>query len=234
MIHSIAATLGIGHVTDTVDRSAKAAGTKAERVARRRGQVLGAAAHLMQRSGYHSMSMQALADEADISVGLIYQYFGNKEDVLRAVIVDILEDFRDRVPAAVAQAGPDPIDRLSVALRSFCEIIDSKRDATVLSYRESLTLSREGRDQIKFLEIQTTEPIRQAVKDGIDGKLFRDVDPELIVHNVLMIAHGWALKHWRLAPMMSLERYVVAETSLLLASISVEPANELGAPDSSG
>ncbi|MGZ5371818.1 MAG: hypothetical protein ACXWDE_08520, partial [Aeromicrobium sp.] len=70
--------------------------------------------------------------------------------------------------------------------------------------------------------------------DGIDDKMFRDVDPELIVHNVLMIAHGWALKHWRLAPMMSLERYVVAETTLLLASISVTPANELRAPDSSG
>lgn len=180
-----------------------------------------AAATLMQKSGYHSMSMQSLADEAAISVGLIYQYFGNKEDVLRAVIVDILEDFRDHVPAAMQEAGPNPVERLSGGLRAFCEIIDSKLDATVLSYRESLTLSKEGRDQIKFLEIQTTEPIRQAVRDGITSGQFRNVDPELVVHNVLMTAHGWALKHWRLSPMMKLDTYIAAETELLLASIAI-------------
>src|ERR671931_777124 len=63
------------------------------RVQRRRRQVLRAATRLMQESGFHAMSMQSVADEANISVGLIYKYFGNKEDVLRAVIVDILEDF---------------------------------------------------------------------------------------------------------------------------------------------
>lgn len=208
-------------MTETVPRKLSAEDAKTLRVSRRRRQVLQAAAKLMQKSGYHSMSMQALADEAEISVGLIYQYFGNKDDVLRAVIVDILGDFRDAVPRAMKGAGDDPVSRLSSGMRAFCEIVDSKRDATVLAYRESLTLSAEGREQIKFLEIQTTEPIRQAVRDGIDGGAFRAVDPELIVHNLLMTAHGWALKHWRLSPMMSVEEYIRAETAMLLASLGV-------------
>ena len=207
-------------MTEPVPRKLNAEDAKTLRVSRRRRQVLQAAAKLMQKSGYHSMSMQALADEAEISVGLIYQYFGNKDDVLRAVIVDILEDFREAVPQAMRGVGQDPVARLSSGMRAFCEIVDSKRDATVLAYRESLTLSTAGRDQIKFLEIQTTEPIRQAVSDGIDQGTFRPVDPELIVHNLLMIAHGWALKHWRLATMMSLEDYIRAETAMLLASIN--------------
>lgn len=36
---------------------------------------------IMQRSGFHAMSIQSVADEARVSVGLIYQYFGNKEDL---------------------------------------------------------------------------------------------------------------------------------------------------------
>ena len=68
------------------------------RVRRRRRQILAAATHLMQQSGFHAISMQSVADEARISVGLIYQYFGNKEDLLRGVVVDILEDFRDEIP----------------------------------------------------------------------------------------------------------------------------------------
>jgi TetR/AcrR family transcriptional regulator, cholesterol catabolism regulator len=64
-------------------------------------QVLDAATRLMERSGFHAMSIQALADAADVSVGLIYQYLGNKEDVLKAVVVDILDSYRDQVPTAI-------------------------------------------------------------------------------------------------------------------------------------
>jgi AcrR family transcriptional regulator len=83
-----------------------------------------------------------------MSVGLSYKYIGNKEDVLRAVIVDILEDFRDRVPAAMQQAGDDPVERFSRGFRAFCEIVDAKRGATILTYRESMTLSPAGRRAI--------------------------------------------------------------------------------------
>ena len=62
----------------------------------------------MIRTGYHEMSMQAVAEDAGMSVGLIYQYFGGKQEVLRAVIVDILDAFRAEVPAAMSAAGDDP------------------------------------------------------------------------------------------------------------------------------
>ena len=63
----------------------------------------------MQQSGFHAMSMQSVADEARVSVCPIY--FGNKEDLLRGVVVDILEDFRDAIPQALAKAGEDPVER---------------------------------------------------------------------------------------------------------------------------
>ncbi len=178
----------------------------------------------MQESGYHAVSMQSIADKASISVGLIYQYFGNKEDLLTAVIVDILEDFRDQVPAAIARSGDDPINRLAEGFRVFCEIIDAKPDATVLAYRESKTLGRPGRRRIKDLEITTSAPIRDAVVDGIASGLFRPVSPDLVVHNFVMLAHGWALKRWNLAANFSLEDYIEQEFALLLASMAAAPA----------
>ena len=94
----------------------------------------------MQQSGFHAMSMQSVADEARVSVGLIYQYFGNKEDLLRGVVVDILEDFRDEIPKALASAGEDPVERLKTAFRACCQVVDAKRAAVNLTYRESKTL----------------------------------------------------------------------------------------------
>lgn len=190
-----------------------------ERTSARRQQVLAAASELMEETGYHGMSMQALADRADVSVGLIYQYFGGKEDVLQAVIVDILEDFAAQVPTAIADAGSDPVARLTSAVRAFCRVIDTKREATALAYRESQTLPLEARRRIMSLETSTSEPIRQAIRDGIDAGVFRPVDVELVAHNILMTAHGWSLKHWNLGRRMSVEGYADGQVDLLLASL---------------
>ncbi|MDQ8705653.1 TetR/AcrR family transcriptional regulator [Streptomyces sp. LHD-70] len=186
---------------------------------RRRREILQAAAQLMEESGYHAVSMQAVAEQAEISVGLIYKYFGNKEDLLRAVIVDILEDFQERVPAAIEEAGDDPVDRLFRGFQEFCRVIDAKLDATVLAYRESQTLDVEGRRQLMELEIRTAAPIKQAVADGISQGVFRDVDPDLVTHNLALVAHGWALKHWNLADRFTVDEYVEREFELLLASV---------------
>ncbi len=196
-----------------------AAPARAARAEARRAQILAAATDLMQESGYHAMSMQDLAERAGISVGLAYQYFGGKEDLLRAVVVDILEDFRAQVPAAIAVAGGDPVARVTAGIAAFCAVIDTKRAGARLAYRESQTLPPEGRALLQRLEQETNEPLREAILDGIEAGVFRPVDPELVVHDVVMIAHGWALKHWHLGQRMSLADYVAGQTDLVLAAI---------------
>lgn len=194
--------------------------SRADRIKRRQREILDAAARLMQESGYHSVSMQSVADEADISVGLIYQYFHNKEDLLRAVIIDILEDFHERVPAAMERAGSDPTERLHSGFRTFCEVVAAKPEATLLAYREAKTLNRGGRDQMKDLEIKTSLPLKRAITDGIEaGQFSEGFSPDLLVHNLVLAAHGWALKHWNLGRTFSLEEYVEQEFELFLRAI---------------
>lgn len=203
----------------TVAKGGRRESAKQERVERRRSEILRAAVELFQEQGYHSTTTHAVADRAGISVGLIYQYFGNKEDLLRAAIVDILADFRDRVPEAMDAAGDDPEARLRKGFRALIEVIDAKPEATVLSYRESMTLSREGRDELKKLEIETAQPFRDAIVAGIASGVFTDVDPDLCVHNLLLAAHGWALKHWRLSTWLDLDAYTERQLDLLLRAI---------------
>lgn len=201
------------------DVPTKQVDAKAERALRRRAEILRAAVQLFQEDGYHSTTTHAVADRAGISVGLIYQYFGNKEDLLRAAIVDILGEFRDRIPVAMDEAGHDPEARLRSGFRTLVAVIDEKPEATVLSYRESMTLSREGRDELKKLEVETAEPFRRAIEDGIRSGAFRAVDADLVVHNLLLVAHGWALKHWRLSTWLDLDTYVQRELDLVLGAI---------------
>src|SRR6476661_8568856 len=212
------------HVTETAMdlRQANREARIDARVRRRRRQILAAATNLMQQTGFHAMSMQSVADEAKVSVGLIYQYFGNKEDLLRGVVVDILEDFRDEIPKALALAGEDPVERLKTALRACCLVVDAKRAAVNLTYRESKTLTSEGLAQIKSLEFETAEPIRQVYRDGVTAGAFLDIDARLVAHNILLTAHGWALKYWNLASWLRLDEYIEQELAMLLASVRAD------------
>ena len=115
------------------------------------------------------------------------------------MVVDILEDFRDEIPQALAKAGEDPVERLKTAFRACCRVVDAKRAAVNLTYRESKTLPPEGLSQIKVLEVETAEPIRQVYRDGVAAGVFLDIDPRLVAHNMLLTAHGWDLKHWNLS-----------------------------------
>ena len=192
------------------------------RAQRRSEQLLGAAARLMERDGSQAVSMQAVAEEAGVSVGLIYRYFGGKDDLLLAVIVDVLDAFATRVPGAIEAAGENPVERLAAAFRAYCEVIDEHRHAAVLTYRESKSLSDAGRERIKELEVATSEPLRTALREGIDAGDLVDVDVELVSYNLLLLAHGWALKHWYFERTLGLDDYVTKQTALALSAL-VQP-----------
>ena len=186
----------------------------------RRQQLLDAAIRVMQRTGYHQMSMQALAEEAGVSVGLAYRYFGGKEDVLLAAIVDILDALRAELPSAADAAGDTAAQRLCAVFGAYVRVIDRYRPAVLLTYRESATLNRAGRTQLKDLEVATAAPLASAIRDGIASGEFTGCDVELVVHDLILRAHGWALKHWLFARNRTGEDYISQQSELVLRSLA--------------
>jgi AcrR family transcriptional regulator len=198
-------------------------GLRETRTRLRRRQVLDAAARLMARAGFEAVSMQALAAEAEVSVGLIYQYFGGKQELLLAMVTDVLDSFAARVPAAIEAAGDDPVRRIAAGFRAYCEVIDAHRHVAVLTYRESRTLSEAGREEIKRREVVTTEPLRAAISRAIEAGLIVDTDTELLAYDLVLLAHAWALKHWYFQRSMDLEGYVARQSALVLRSVLPPP-----------
>jgi AcrR family transcriptional regulator len=192
---------------------------RAVRASSRRRQVLDAAVTVMGKTGFHQMSMQDLATEANVSVGLIYKYFGGKEDLLLATIVRILDVFRDQLAPVMDAAGDDVVAQLAAGIRRYIQIVDENLDGVVLTYRESRTLGSAGRTQIKELEIATAAPLRAAIEAGIAGGIFRDADVDLTVYDIMLIAHGWALKHWHFGPIYPVDEYIRLQTRLVLNSL---------------
>jgi len=178
----------------------------------------------MQRTGFHRMSMQAVADEANVSVGLIYKYFDGKEAILLAAVVSVLEVVRDQLHDALKSVSEDPVERFAAVFKRYCEIVDSNLDAVALIYRESRTLDRAGSARINSLEIETSAPLRSAIQAGIAAGAMNCVDIDLIVGDASMLAHGWALKHWQFGLLYTVDSYANAQSRLLLRSLLTAPA----------
>ena len=187
------------------DVSAAVQGARAELRGR---QIVDAAIGLMQEKGSNAVSMQAIARAAGVSVGLLYKYFSDKEQILLAVITRVLGAFRTRVPRAV-DGVEDPVAAVVEAFAEFCRAVDDHRHAVVLTYRESRSLSRDGLTEVQRQEIETLEPLVSAVRGAVDAGDLRDVPPELFAYDLLVLAHTWALKNWYFqAQGVGLDEYV--------------------------
>ncbi|MFI1359957.1 TetR/AcrR family transcriptional regulator [Streptomyces sp. NPDC020898] len=76
----------------------------------RRRQILDGAALCFARNGFHATSMQDVLKEVDLSAGAVYRYFGGKEELIGAIVTEVLAEVGDAFEAAVGQNPPPPPD----------------------------------------------------------------------------------------------------------------------------
>ena len=179
-------------------------------------QILNAAATLMQQQGSRVTSVKAIADKAQVSVGLIYRYYENKEALVRAVIVDVLDQMGYQIPRAL-EPVEDPVRRVVAAFTAYAEVVRDNRKAVLLTYRETVTLDRESQDLVKKLELETGQFMLQSVQGAIEAGFFRsNLNPRPYSYDLLLIAHSWALKYWYFSERMSFEEFVSTQVSIMI------------------
>ena len=88
----------------------------------RRSQLLDLGVRLFSRRSLDELSIDTLAEEAGISRGLLYHYFGNKHDFHQAVVRRAADDL-------IAQTAPpttgEPLERLLVSMTAYLDYVDA-------------------------------------------------------------------------------------------------------------
>jgi len=188
-------------------------------VEQRRKQITKAAIAAFIRHGYHPCTIRNIAKQAQVSVGLIYQYVGDKEDLLFLALVEILRAYKEGIPSAVAGVD-EPLQRFCTVVRAYCTIHSGSPDATTLAYRETASLSKERRDAIKQLEVETNQLIIDPIRACIAAGIFeRHINEDVLCYQIVMFSHTWALKAWNLQPRMTLETYLEDGLRLMLGGV---------------
>ena len=58
--------------------------------------------------------------------------------------------------------------------------------------------------------------IAASIQACVDSSVFRDVDVEFLTYQAVMLAHSWALKHWRLSRKYTIDQYIDEGLALYL------------------
>src|SRR4029077_19659275 len=101
----------------------------------------------------------------------------------------------------------------------YCRVVDKRRAATVLAYRSTKSLSRDRRRLIQAREVETNQMIAGAIADCIKSRLVRRINVDVLTYQIVLIAHGWALKSWYLKSRLTIDQYIRDSLAILLGGI---------------
>src|SRR5436305_3790643 len=86
--------------------------------ARRREEILDAAARLFAERGYSETDTQVLAEELGVGKGTLYRYFPSKRDLFLAAADRVMRRLRQRMDERLAGVE-EPFERIAVGVRTF-------------------------------------------------------------------------------------------------------------------
>ena len=184
-------------------------------VQKRRSQIVAAATELFSTQGFYRTTIKDIAKLAGISSGLVYQYVREKEDVLLLVLLNVIDAYAREIPTSIIGIA-DPIGRLVTTMDAYCRVIDRHRAGAVLAYRSTKSLSPPRRQLIQQKELETNALLAAELKACMRAGLIRKVNIDVLVYNIVMIAHGWALKSWFFKSRLSLDAYIRESTDILM------------------
>ncbi len=187
-------------------------------VEKRRKQIVVAATKLFSGQGFYKTRIKDIASEAGVSAGLVYLYVREKEDVLLLVLLQVVNSYAQEIPKAI-EGLTDPLERLLRAVEAYCTVVDRHRAATVLAYRSTKSLSRERRLLIQRRETETNAIIAAAVVACMKAGLIRKVNVDVLTYQIVLVAHGWALKSWHFKSRLTLEEYIRESLDILLTGV---------------
>ncbi|MET7515421.1 TetR/AcrR family transcriptional regulator [Streptomyces sp. NPDC005480] len=78
----------------------------------RRRQILDGATRCFALNGFHATSMQDVLKSVNLSAGAVYRYFSGKEELIGAIVTEVLDEIRGVFESAGAESPPAPPDVL--------------------------------------------------------------------------------------------------------------------------
>lgn len=181
-------------------------------------QILNAAYDLFINKGYNSSSIQDILDEANVSKGTFYNYFGSKAECLMAIMDSIGSEIRQRrMAAAVGKQTDDP----EVLAEQLFIRIKLNLEKNLFSLYESIFYSQEP--ELKSFSIKQYSLEMEWISSRIIDVFGKEAAPYALenaafVHGyVQQLIHIWRLVSVEELPADKLSSFVIRRLQATIA-----------------
>jgi AcrR family transcriptional regulator len=162
---------------------------------RQRRRILEAARKLFDQRGIDRVSMAEIVSETGLRASTIYQYFSNKDDIVWAILGEVMVDSAVRSKEATATAKT-ALAKITALLELMAEELTKDRGKVRFLAQFDAMYARDWpADRLLTLEAhinpQGFQYFGTLIREGIaDGSLRPDLDPELTLHAVINAVIG--------------------------------------------
>jgi TetR/AcrR family transcriptional regulator len=148
---------------------------------RQRQEMLATALDLFSQKGYHNVSMHEIAAQAEFAIGTLYKFFQNKEELYKALLLELCAEFEDSIMRAIEQPK-DEAEKLHSYVRAKTEAFRRNLPFIRLYLAESrgasFNLKAGLDDEIRKRYYISVENIAAIFASGIKNQRFKTIaDP---------------------------------------------------------
>lgn len=180
-----------------------------------------AAADLFHQHGYEATSLRQIAARVGIQVGSLYNHIGGKSDLLREIMVGILDDLIAAMEIAVATPGT-PLEVLGRALDCHLRFHASRSRDVFIGNSELRALPADDRQEVIVRRDRYERLLRRLVCDVVAEQPEHPLDIRLQTYAIIAI--GTHVSSWyRERGSLSLDDMVTGYTAIILRQLDPAP-----------
>ncbi|MDO8108297.1 TetR/AcrR family transcriptional regulator [Isoptericola sp. b441] len=135
----------------------------------RRAQVLAIAEQMFARDGYHHVSMDDIADRAEVSKPVLYRHFPSKLDLYLAVVDRRGQALAAAVDAELARAstadGPPGHDIARAIVAAFVGFVEQAGETSSLLFESDVTRDHEVRERVEAASREAADAVCRGLRD---------------------------------------------------------------------
>lgn len=207
--------------------------TRNNRPARKRGSyapdvtrqtLLDVALQLFSERGFHTTTVQSIAQRAGVTKGAFYHHFESKEDVLRQIHAEYAGEMVLGAREIAARTDLRPAQQLRALIERAVISLGRHRQHVAVFYQENRFLHGEQYAAIREMHDEEEAILLDVIARGqATGEVRPDVDPKLLIFAISGMT-AWIYQWYQESGPMTLEQIAVRLADVILEPVAVAPA----------
>ncbi len=150
----------------------------------RREQILDVSVQVFAHRGFHSTSMNDVADAAGVTKPVLYQHFDSKQDLYLALLDEAGARLRNAVRKAVANATSGK-EQTELGFKAYFRWVAEDHDAFLLLFGSRASRDEESTVAIRRITAEAAQAIAPFIAADIEGE-----HQEMLAHGLVGLAEG--------------------------------------------